>query len=479
MSFQRPDVRPIAVYAIVLLSFLAACQQTPTESALPELPDRAALGFDDEPQQIRELIEAAYDELASAPSSEYATGKLAMLLHAHESLDAAQVFYQRAQALAPGTFQWPYLKGVILQQQGEPETAVAAFRTALDLLPGFAPARLRLADSLFLIGELEESERIYTAYVEEYKRAPRGLYGLGRICLEKKEWEKAAGYLQGAVNGNPNYGKAHQALAEALLRAGKLDEAKQHLEQHDQNREFEPAPPDPYLADVDKLSLQPMVLRRKALALIRARRFDEARQVLNQLSEIDPNYIAARALLMSIARMTGNDEEFLELFSAAIAVKQDYTPFHKEHGLYLAGKGRLEEAAAAYRKALEYDPQNVIVHWLFGDLRKGQGRDAEAETLYRRALELDPDFELVRSHLGRLLIARGKHREGVALLEACPIRSNDERARNALSLATGYTGIGKAEESRRSLDTAAALARLSVDKKLVAEVERRLGGPVY
>jgi tetratricopeptide (TPR) repeat protein len=74
-------------------------------------------------------------------------------------------------------------------------------------------------------------------------------------------------------------------------------------------------------------------------------------------------------------------------------------------GYALQAQGKLDEAAAEYRRATELDPKLAIAHGLLGEALLQQKRFAEAATSFRRSLELlppgDPQRALVSSQLAR------------------------------------------------------------------------------
>jgi protein O-GlcNAc transferase len=58
----------------------------------------------------------------------------------------------------------------------------------------------------------------------------------------------------------------------------------------------------------------------------------------------------------------------------------------------LNDQGKLDEAVACYRRALELKPDYAEAHNNLGNALKDQGKLDEAVACYRRALELKPDF---------------------------------------------------------------------------------------
>lgn len=73
--------------------------------------------------------------------------------------------------------------------------------------------------------------------------------------------------------------------------------------------------------------------------------------------------------------------------------------------------GALAEAAAAFRQALELNPQFAEAHANLGYVQELGGDPAAAEACYRQALELAPDNATVHLNLGALLTQQKRHAE--------------------------------------------------------------------
>ena len=63
-------------------------------------------------------------------------------------------------------------------------------------------------------------------------------------------------------------------------------------------------------------------------------------------------------------------------------------------------QGKLDEAIACYRRALELKPDYAVAHNNLGNALKDQGKLDEAAACYRRALELKPDYAAAHNNLG-------------------------------------------------------------------------------
>ena len=69
--------------------------------------------------------------------------------------------------------------------------------------------------------------------------------------------------------------------------------------------------------------------------------------------------------------------------------------------------GKLDEAAACCRKALELMPAHAEIHNNLGNALREQGKLDEAVACYRRALELNPNYAEAHNNLGVALRTKG------------------------------------------------------------------------
>src|SRR5687767_4361276 len=169
----------------LLLVTLLGALLAPLQSVPPPLP---TLVLDSYPPAAREAIARTHREAAAHPVDAQRAGALGRVLHAWEQWDAAHQAYGRAQALAPDAFEWHYLDAVVLQRQARPIDAAARLEAALAVSPKYLPAQIKLAESLFDAGKLDDSHQRFSALTNP-DAAPAAAFGLGRIAAAQGRHE--------------------------------------------------------------------------------------------------------------------------------------------------------------------------------------------------------------------------------------------------------------------------------------------------
>lgn len=124
----------------------------------------------------------------------------------------------------------------------------------------------------------------------------------------------------------------------------------------------------------------------------------------------------------------------------------------------LQREGRLDEASAAWKRALEMEPRDVpaLVHQ--GEILLLHGKPEEAAVVLQKALALEPKSTAAKAFLGQAALARRDYPEAVTRLEAA-LAENPEANRLHHPLALAYRGLGdraKAEEHLAKAGTVGA-----------------------
>jgi tetratricopeptide (TPR) repeat protein len=97
------------------------------------------------------------------------------------------------------------------------------------------------------------------------------------------------------------------------------------------------------------------------------------------------------------------DERLTVSFFGAEERVEDW--FHS--GCLAEDEGRLQEAAADYRRALELDGSNRVLHFNLGNVLLASGFAAEAVDQFRQAVDLEPGYYEAWNNLGVALSESG------------------------------------------------------------------------
>ena len=100
-------------------------------------------------------------------------------------------------------------------------------------------------------------------------------------------------------------------------------------------------------------------------------------------------------------------------FQKGIALNPNYPLLHHWRSLNLIAMGRMDEARAAMRRALELDPLLLVTNVNLGRIDYYEGRYDQAIKQYQRALELDKDFMRTHLRLGLAYVEEGRYQEAL------------------------------------------------------------------
>jgi Flp pilus assembly protein TadD/lysophospholipase L1-like esterase len=168
-----------------------------------------------------------------------------------------------------------------------------------------------------------------------------------------------------------------------------------------------------------------------------------------------------------IPRSAQSDAQAVAAAKALGQAKPNYARVHNRMGTELLKTGKLAEAEARFKQALEADPTYAGAYNNLGITYERMGNE-EAQAQFERAIRLMPDFTHAHFNLARVLIKKGHSAEAVVELQrTIQIDPNHVGALNMLGMALGRQQ--KFDEAQSHLERA---VRLDPDH---AEVRNNLG----
>jgi serine/threonine-protein kinase len=262
----------------------------------------------------------------------------------------------------------------------------------------------RVADALK--ARLGAAKR-YTENVEAYALYLKARYLSQRASL--KEIRTAIGYLEQALQLDPDYAPAYVVLADAY-RATVL------------------------IGDEDPAVAMP-----------------QAKTAALRAVSIDAGYAEGHAVLGWTIFWYDRDWDKAESeLKRALEIDPESSDARQYYAHLLSNTGRHDEAVAEIDKALTLEPLSLRANAFRGIFLFNAGRLDEAIAQLRKTLELQSDFYLARMFLARALNARGDAAEALSVIRGTRVeaRTAEHRSLEAVTLAR----LDRKAESERILN---------------------------
>ena len=244
-------------------------------------------------------------------------------------------------------------KGKQLQEEGTLEEAIAAYHRTLELNSNDSWAYHHMGEALAKLGRWDEA---ITAYRHAIKLKPDfswSYHHLGDALAQQQQWQESVTAFRKAIELNPEHFGTYVGLGNSLAKLGQLDEA---IATYRRAIELNPD------GDVIHYALANTLQQRTQSDLA------EAIALYRQIRELNPDNVEADRNLLQLQRE--NWEVWWEL------------------GNTLVQQGKLEEAIAAYRPAIEDNPHNQNAYYGLEENLAKLGQLEEAIAAYRQAIEL-------------------------------------------------------------------------------------------
>ena len=152
---------------------------------------------------------------------------------------------------------------------------------------------------------------------------------------------------------------------------------------------------------------------------------EQARDAAAKALAIDPNLAAAHVVSGVVREDTGDWDGAEIEYEKANALKPGSGDFYLVF-LRTFRYGALNQAIDFYQTALLRDPLDATYFTKLGQALRNSGRFEEAAIAFRRVIEIEPDFNSEHEELARTLLRLGKQQEALSEAEREPDKS--ERA---------------------------------------------------
>jgi tetratricopeptide (TPR) repeat protein len=457
-----------ALWLLQTLILAACCARAPRASYLTCLPHsgRFLAG-------IRGQIQEAYADVRAHPDDATANGRLGMILQTYGLLQEAEVCYRRAIRLEPSTFRWAYYLAAIESDGGHCDAAFATLRRSLRVAPDYVPAQLRLANCLLASADWNASEELYGAIIKQHPDTADAYYGLGRVRAARRDFAGAADAYGKACALFPDFSAAHYALALIYRALGQDGKANEQLHLFEKNKDGAPPSNDALLNEVRALNLSATNQVQMGIELERQGRLEESVTAHEKALQIDSHMVQAHINLLELYGRLGQFEKAEEHYRAATRLEPGSVESYYHTAccfLPLKNLNRLRTLSGRPSKSTfsRCRPQQHRV-----PLGR-QGKLAEAAAEYRKAVDNKPSDRQTHFNLGRVLVNQHAYREGIQELEKTIEPEDENTPRYIYALGAAFARSGDRQNALRYIRQARDGALARGQSGLADSVERDL-----
>ena len=269
-------------------------------------------------------------------------------------------------------------------------------------------------------GRVKEADRYYTAILKANPKHPDANHNMGVLAVGVDKVQKALPFFKTALEANSRIAQYWLSYIDALIRLGKIAEAKVVLDQAKSNSAnvdcFEQVEKrlgfdSPKSLNASRPSREQM---QSLINLYTHGQYKEALNKASQLLQQYPNSINLYNIIGAANNGLGELDQAMESYTKAISIKPDYIEAYNNMGLVLQEQGKFEEAIGAYNKALSIKPDYAEVNFNMGISLKHQGKLEEAIEAYTKAVSIKPDFADVYNNMAVSLYQIGRFKEAAA-----------------------------------------------------------------
>jgi tetratricopeptide (TPR) repeat protein len=259
--------------------------------------------------------------------------------------------------------------GLVREEQGRSEEAIASVQKALALKPRLRGANLFLGIAEYQLNQLDKAVSALHKETANYPMDAGAWMWLGVAELARERPEEAA---------------------QSLDKAAKLA-------------------PD----NVD-------ILYQRGRAHLLVSKNSYAR-----MFKADPNSWHVHQVLAQADAESDRYEEAIAEYQVAIKLAPNQPGLHEELGVQYQKAGKLEQAEVELRRELEIDPHNVLATYKLGTLRVELGDAAQGKAFIEGALTQNPHLKDARYYLGRAEMQLGNDSVAIEALKHAVSEDSD------------------------------------------------------
>ncbi|MDT2865054.1 tetratricopeptide repeat protein [Vagococcus carniphilus] len=333
-----------------------------------------------------------------------------------------------------------------------------------------AEERLQLADNLFQLGFIEESETLYEKLFEEFPEEETLKIALAEIAIENDDLEKAFTFLESIEETSDLYAQSlitqadiYQVLNIPEVSERKLKQAKEYLpdeplldlslaELYFSNEDYLKAV-DMYekLRGSFKEGESPISLdERIGVALSRIGDFEHAIIHLEKAIEEDETVERLFQLALTFYQLEEN-ERAIELLKQVKLMDESFNQVYYPLAQILFDEGLHDEVIEIIEEGISQNPYETSLYHLASDTAYHLGDKDQAKQYLEEVISLEIDADLSKMRLAELLLKEEEYEEVIQLMDTL---ENKEQSFSEWILAQAYNGLEEFDKAKEFYEKA-------------------------
>jgi tetratricopeptide (TPR) repeat protein len=279
----------------------------------------------------------------------------------------------------------------LLEEESDLVASVAAMQKAVAFAAEKTELYVMLGQKQDKAGQYPEAAESFREALKSGRSLPRAHFGLGMALKHLRNFEGATFEFETALRLNPRDPLAHFELGFVLAEQDRTTEAASQLEEA---ARLQPDMSEAY-AELGRVYRS---LNRPA----------DSEAALRKAIRLKADHVTA---LYGLARNSKDQETSRELFAKIRALKSRSESGQADdlnaEGVRLMAAGRIDEALAAFRRALAGNPGFALAAYNMGVVLAQKSQMPEAAAAFRTAIGLRPGFSAAHFGLGLVLKTSG------------------------------------------------------------------------
>ena len=373
---------------------------------------------------------------------------LGVLLASEKQYKPAQLEFEKADALKPGTFEISYNLGLALLRSGDNSKAEVALNRALKLKPDST-------ETLYFLAQVATNESRPLDALDLLLRArkiapenPDIIFLMARVSMSQNYFEDAIPLLESGLQIAPLRADLRAALGESYFMAGRVDKAVEEFKK---------------LLEVDASARSYAFL---GLSYRNLGRFDEAKQYFQQGLKLDPHNASCLFNLGFIAERQGDAAQAEQFFQQALSSNPDFPDALLELANLRVAAGKLPQAEELLKRFVRVSRDPATGYYKLAKVERSLHETAAAErdlnvfqTLSKDASPGPYPYEHLFDYLDNRSKLTPGAREQLDLTELTEqIKRHPDQPEDLYMLAEAYLKSGKVDDA---MSTIAKLDSLS------------------